>query len=168
MLKKTLALAAVLLFATAGVAGAQTYPPADTPSVEASDTTPAPGQQITLTADGFLPGSSSTFTLFSAPVVLGTATANAQGVASLTTAIPANTTPGSHRVEVSGTGANGQPLTVVLPITVTGAAGSNLPTTGTDSALPLTQIAIGVMAFGGLMVVMANKRRTANRDTAGV
>lgn len=169
MFKKTLALAAVLLFATAGIAGAQTYPPADTPSVAVSDTTPAPGQPITITADGFLPGSTATFTLFSAPVVLGTATVNAQGVVSLTATIPANTTPGAHRIEVSGTGANGQPLTVVQNITVTGAAaGSNLPTTGSDTSIPLTQVAIGVMAFGGLMVVMANKRRNASRQTAGV
>lgn len=168
MLKKTLALAAVLLFATAGAAGAQAYPPADTESVTVSDTTPAPGQPITITADGFLSSSTSTFTLFSAPVVLGTATANAQGVVSLTATIPASTTPGAHRIEVSGTGADGQPLTVVQNITVTGAAGADLPTTGSDSALPLTQVAIGVMAFGGLMVVIANKRRSGSPTSAGV
>lgn len=168
MLKKTLALAAVLLFATAGAAGAQTYPPAVTESVAVSDTTPALGQPLTITAEGFLPGSTSTFTLFSAPVVLGSATVNAQGVVSLTATIPSNTTPGAHRIEVTGTGADGQPLTVVQSITVTGAAGASLPTTGSDSALPLTQIAIGVMAFGGMMVVMANKRRTASRSTVGV
>src|SRR3546814_3577248 len=53
-------------------------------------------------AGGFLSSSTSTFTLFSAPVVLGTATANAQGVVSLTATIPASTTPGAHRIEVSG------------------------------------------------------------------
>ncbi|MGQ0433935.1 MAG: hypothetical protein ACT452_16185 [Microthrixaceae bacterium] len=167
MVKKVLVLAALLLFATAGVAQAQTYPPEGN-TLTANDTTVAPGDPITLTAQTYQVGASVTFTMFSAPVVLGSATANSSGVATLTTTIPAGTTSGTHRVEATGTGANGQPLTLVLSITV-GPAG--MPVTGTANTTPMTQIAIGALAAGGLLMLMANKRRSAKadaRETASV
>lgn len=170
MLKKILGLAAVVLFATAATASAQAAPPSYNgrpSSVTVSDGTVEPGQTVKTDAQIFTPGATVTFTFFSAPVVLGTAVADANGVASLTWSVPANADAGTHRVEASGLGINGQPLTVSTTIQVAG-AGSALPTTGSDSSVPLTQLAIGVMVFGGLMVVMANKRRAAARDTAGV
>ncbi|MGH9085537.1 MAG: LPXTG cell wall anchor domain-containing protein [Acidimicrobiales bacterium] len=168
MLKKILVLAAGLLLLGATAAGAQQYPPAGN-TVTADDTTVAPGEPITLSAQKFQ--GSVTFTLFSAPVVLGTATANSAGVATITATIPSNTTPGTHRVEATGTGLDGQPLTVVLTITVTGAAGSGLPTTGSGSTTPLTQLAVAALAGGGLLVLLANRRRSARaeaRETVGV
>jgi hypothetical protein len=170
MLKKVVALAAMVLFLGAAAAGAQEYPPADD-TVTVSDTTVEPGQPVTLSARVFQSGSTVTFTFFSAPVVLGTATANSSGVATLTATIPSNATPGTHRIEATGTGADGQPLTVVINITVLGAAGSGLPTTGSGSTAPLTQLAAAALAGGGLLVLLANRRRGARaeaRETAGV
>lgn len=174
MLKKLLVATAALLFIAAPMASAQGYGDDDT--VTTSDSTPAPGQSITLSAKTFV--GPVTFTLFSAPVVLGTVNANSAGVATITATIPADTTPGSHRIEATGTGVDGQPLTVTTAITVTGAGGGtggsgsgNLPTTGTDSAVPMTQVAIGAIAAGGLLLILGKRRASRSepaRETAGV
>jgi hypothetical protein len=167
MVKRLLALAAVLLIAMAGTAAAQAYPPGGN-TITANDTTVAPGDSITLTAQIFRPGSVVTFTMGS--VVLGTATANSSGVASLTTTIPAGTAPGTHTIQATGTSSTGAPLTVVLSITVA-AGGTGLPVTGSPSTAPMTQIAIGAVAAGGLLLLLANRRRSAKHpehETAGV
>lgn len=175
MLRKLLPLALTLAaaLAVAAPAGAQSYPPAGN-TATASDTTVQPGQPVTFTAKTFQPGTEVTFTLFSAPVVLGTAIADSNGVATLTTTIPESTSPGTHTVEASGVGANGQPLTVSFTITVLGAAAdaATIPATGSSSTVPMTQLAVGILALGGLLVLLANRRRAAQpddvRETAGV
>jgi len=169
MLKKVVLLAAALVLVTAGTAAAQDYPPAGD-TVTVSDTTVEPGQSITLSARTFQAGSTVTFTLFSAPVVLGTATANSSGVATITATIPANTAPGTHTIEATGVDEAGNPLTVTTTITVLGGA-ADLPTTGSASTTPMTQVALAVLAGGGLLVLLANRRRTTKtevRETAGV
>jgi hypothetical protein len=174
MLKKILGLAAVVLFATAATAAAQAAPPSYNgrpSSVTVSDGVVEPGQTVKTSAQIFTPGATVTFTFFSAPINLGTAVADANGVATLEFKVPTGVEAGTHRIEASGLGANGQPLTVTTTIQVAaaGAGASGLPTTGSSNSGSLTQVAVGVMVFGGLMVVMANKRRTAaQRDTAGV
>lgn len=177
MLKKTLLLGAALLFVMAGTAAAQdadAYPPTPAESLTVSDTTPAPGQSITITACCFMPGTTVTFTLFSAPVVLGTATADAGGVATLVATIPADTTPGTHTIEATGIGIDGAPLTVTQTITVVaaGQSAAPLPTTGSGSTTPMTQVALAAIAGGGLLVLLANRRRSTGRvdqrETAGV
>lgn len=164
MIKKVAALTAALLLTTIGVAQAQTYPPGGN-TVTANDTTVAPGDPITLSAQIFQSGATVTFTMFSAPVVLGTATANSSGVATLTTTIPAGTAAGTHTIEATGTGANGQPLTVSMTITVA-AAGTGIPVTGSSNTLPMTQIGLGVIVVGGLLVLAASKRRSSKADAA--
>jgi LPXTG-motif cell wall-anchored protein len=61
---------------------------------------------------------------------------------------------------------------VSVNVTVLGAtAGSNLPTTGSGSTAPLTQMAVAALAGGGLLVLLANRRRATRsqvRETAGV
>lgn len=173
MMKKTLVLAVALLIAMAGTAAAQTYPPAGGGPVTVSDTTPTPGQAVTIVASGFQPGTDVTFMLYSQPVNLGTATADAAGTATLQATIPANIAPGTHTIEATGTGTDGLPRTVTLQITVVapgGAGVGDLPRTGSDSAIPMSQIAVGAIALGGLMVLVAGKRRnrTDARETAGV
>jgi len=172
MLRKTLflLLATALLFATAGPASAGNgYGDEDTIAV--SDSTVVAGQPITVTACCFAPGSTVTFTLEG--LVVGTATADANGVATLTFTMP-DLGPGTYRLEASGTGADGQPLVVSTTLTVGGTgrgAGSGaLPTTGSDSSLPMSQIGIGAVAGGGLLVLLAKKRRDSRSQAtpAGV
>lgn len=165
MVKKVLTLAAVLLFAMAGAAQAQTYPP-EGDSFTADDTSVAPGGTIVLGIQICRAASTASFTLESDS--LGSATANTDGVATLNATIPSDTSPGSHTITGACTGADGQPLTMVLGITVEGAA---VPVTGSSNTMPMTQIALGAITAGGLLVLVANKRRAAKadaRDTASV
>ncbi|HEX4869024.1 MAG TPA: hypothetical protein VFV32_15535, partial [Acidimicrobiales bacterium] len=118
MLKKILLLTAALLFVTAGTAAAQdAYPPAGN-GATVTITRAEPGQPITIRVQVFAPGTTVDFTLFSAPVHLGSAVADANGVATLTFTVPENTAPGTHTIEATGIGADGRPLTVRQTITV--------------------------------------------------
>ncbi|MDQ2678691.1 MAG: hypothetical protein M3Y51_08100, partial [Actinomycetota bacterium] len=86
------------------------------------------GTSITVTAGGALqvnssgwqPGSSVTATMYSTPVRLGLVQAGADGSFVTRFTVPASAANGSHRVELTGTGADGQPAVVNLAITVTG------------------------------------------------
>jgi hypothetical protein len=161
MIKKVLGLAALLMLVLSPAALAQDSPPGGG-GLTASDTTPAPGQAITLTAAGFQVGSTVTFDLFSAPVRLGTAVANTGGTATLTATIPASTPAGSHHIEASGTGANGQPRTISVAITVTGSgSGGTVPVTGSNSSKPMAEMGVGAVALGGLLVLVARRRSKA-------
>jgi LPXTG-motif cell wall-anchored protein len=164
MVKKLVALSAVLLLAMAGPAHAgDGYADEDTATV--SDSTVTPGQSVTVTGEVFQPGSSVTFSLSGS--VLGSATANQAGVASLTFEVP-GLDAGTYTVEVSGTGADGLPLTVstTFEVLAAGSGAGDLPTTGSSGTVSMTQIAVAALAGGGLLVLLANKRRTAKADTA--
>jgi alpha-L-fucosidase len=87
-----------------------------TPSVSTS--TPTAGGTMTISGDGFAPGASLTIVLHSDPVVLATATADANGAYSATVTIPVETTPGTHQIVVSGLGPDGQPRESVVTIEV--------------------------------------------------
>ncbi len=78
-----------------------------TPSV--STTTPTAAGTMTISGNGFLPGTSLTIVLHSDPVVLATVDADANGAYSVIVTIPAGTTPGTHQIVVSGLGPDGQP-----------------------------------------------------------
>jgi hypothetical protein len=128
----------------------------------ASTTTPAPGQSITVVFNGFKPGTEVTITLFSEPVVLGTFVSEpgafGQGVVEATVTIPANTSPGEHRLVASGVGLDGQPRTVTIFITVSG-SGGGLPVTGGS---PLFVLAMGAAVVGvGVALLEFRNRRSA-------
>lgn len=168
MIKKVLALAAVLLVAMVGTAQAQAYPPEGN-TITSSDTSVAPGGTMVLGIQICRPSSTATFQLDSA--ALATATANSSGVASTSVTIPSSTSVGSHTIQGACTGANGQPLTLVLGITITGAGAATTPVTGASNTVPMTQIALGAIAAGGLLVLVAKKRSSSKadtRETAGV
>lgn len=167
MVRKTLALAAVLLFVTVGAAQAQTYPPGAN-TITASDTSVTPGQAVVLGIQVCRPAATATFDL-DAATRLASATANSSGVASATVTIPASTTAGTHTIQGECTAPNGTQLVQVLSITVTG--GTGLPVTGASNTTPMTQIAIGAIAAGGLLVLVAKRRhdnKADAREAAGV
>lgn len=115
---------------SAGSATTTVTAPVVTPPVVTPPTTPAPdlsgststlpaGGTITLVARDFLPGETVSFYLHSDPIFLGTAVADANGVATLVVAIPAGAPAGEHHVRA--TGATSQ-RTAEIPVTVTAAA----------------------------------------------
>jgi hypothetical protein len=114
-----------------------------------------PGQSVELTASGFEPSSPVTVTLRSEPRVLGTANAAADGTFRLSVDIPSDAEPGAHRLEVSGTGADGASHVVASDITII----DTLPNTGMRRRVALTGMAVALVAFGFALVLMAGPRR---------
>lgn len=87
-------------------------------AVEVSAPEKAAGEKIVFTGNGFKAEEEVTFTVHSTPIVAGTATANAQGVATLEWTIPANFTLGQHKVNAVGKVSQKTaetPFTVVKP-----------------------------------------------------
>jgi LPXTG-motif cell wall-anchored protein len=164
MVKRVIALAVVLVGLMAAPAAAQQYPPA-TNSITVSDTTPTPGQTVTVTAQTFLAGAEVTVTLFSAPVQLASAQADGNGVVTVDVTIPANTPLGDHTIVASGQAVDGV-LELTAAITVvpagSGATGAgDLPRTGDDTSIPLAKLGIALAAVGGVITAFAAKRRKA-------
>jgi len=167
MVKRLIALGALAVLAMAAPAAAQQYPPAVN-SLTVSDTTPSPGQTITIQGQTFAEGATATVVLNSDPVTLGSATANAAGQIVLQATIPTDTPLGSHTLVASGQAPNGQTLSLSLAIEVvpaqgggTGTSGGNLPRTGDSTSLPLAKVGLGLLAAGGVIYSIAAKRRKA-------
>ncbi len=155
-------LAAVSFVAVAPTASASPYFQGCTLGV--STPTVVVGDQLSVTATGYPAGSVVTFTLHSTPVVLGSAVADANGQATLVFTLPVGTTPGVHQIT-----ANGVPLGECDPdvstnlmvdaaVTATTAGSGTLPRTGTNSA-ELVQLALVLIAVGGLITLATRKRR---------
>jgi LPXTG-motif cell wall-anchored protein len=171
-------LAAVTFVVIAPTAGATPYPGGCT--IQISQVRATPGQQLTVTASGYPAGAQVTFTLSrpgegtpppqsdNGPVVLGTVTANASGVATLVFTLPAGTKPGMHVITASGSPPGDcDPLVstnlmvdaanVGTTIPATSGTGT-LPRTGTNSA-ELLQLALVLIAVGGIITLATRKRR---------
>jgi LPXTG-motif cell wall-anchored protein len=161
MAKRLLIVATLAALLHAAPASGQQYPPGDNELVTLSDTTVVPGQEITITASGFAPAADVTATFASQPVVIARGTADASGTATMTGTIPADATPGSHSITVSGQGADGSPRELTASLVVLGpggGAGAGLPRTGT-STLPLTGVAAALLGVGAAFFLTARRRR---------
>lgn len=161
MLKRTLMLAAAGVLALAVPAGAQTYGE-EPPSATASDTTPAPGETVTITGEGFAPGSNVNFT--DGDDFNASDTADDAGVASVQFTMGNEPTT----ITISGVGPEGE--AVVLNVTLTPEAAAAAPTgagalprTGEDS-FDLGRVGIFLLAAGGATVYAVRRRQHA---TAG-
>ncbi len=145
-----------------GPAAAQ-YPPLPEEGVDVavSDATLLPGEPFTVTGDGWLPGSTVTFTLFSEPVVLGSAAVEDDTTFSARLEIPENTAPGTHTLEISGTNDDGQPRVAELTLEVLGTAAnaSHLASTGANPTAGLG-LAAALLVAGGITLSVARRRRS--------
>ncbi len=108
-------------------------PPAPAGPVAAYGSTPGHGETsrtvsaggtLEVNSSGWQPGSSVTATMYSTPVRLGEVRVDATGSFVTEFSVPASAANGSHRLELTGIGADGQPAVVNLAITVTGGARS--------------------------------------------
>ena len=166
-MKRLFAAAAMAILFMAAPAAAQQYPPAVN-SLTVSDTTPTPGQTISIEGRTFAEGATVTVTLASDPVVIGSAAADASGVVTLQATIPTDTTLGQHTITAVGQAPDGSELSVSVSITVVAAdgaaddpAGGALPRTGDDSSIPLAKLGVALAAVGGVVTAVAAKRRKA-------
>ena len=159
-MRRLLGVAAVFglaALAFAGTAGADPYPPT---SVSSSSSTAPVGGTVTVSSDGWAPGSQVTITLDSVPVVLGTLTADANGHIQGTFTIPAGTALGAHTIVSSGTDPSGAPRTLSQALTVVPAAGGpSLAFTGGSGSGRLAVAGVIAVLLGALLVGVARKRR---------
>ena len=131
-----------------------------------ADGTVEAGGQVTLTGDGYLPGSNVEAIAYSTPVSLGTVVAAANGTFSVTVTLPEDLADGTHHLVTSGVDPSGNPRYLVVEVTVTGgAAVARLASTADGdlaytgfSALPYAGAgAVALLAGAGLIV--ASRRR---------
>lgn len=162
-----LAVAAMLAFLVPS-ASAQQYQP--TATLVLSSSTARPGDTITASGTGCTPN--ATVSLFFGGVDLTTTTADSTGAFSTQITIPSNATPGVHEISdscgassnitilsASGTGGGGTGGGGSQEGGVTN-TGAPLARTGTNSTIPMTQIGFGLLAAGGVMLVLARKKRS--------
>jgi hypothetical protein len=96
------------------------------------------GGTVTVRGQDWLADTSVSVTLRSEPVLLGNATAGADGTFTQSYAIPAATPAGAHTITLAGTGADGQPASVVLDLTVVAAASPTARAAAAPSSLAFT------------------------------
>jgi len=111
-----------------------TPPAAPAPDLSGSTSTLPVGGTITLVARDFLPGETVSFYLHSDPIFLGTAVADANGVATLVVAIPAGAPAGEHHVRATGATSL---RTAEIPVTVTAAPVVTAPIVTVPVAVPV-------------------------------
>ncbi|WP_168216920.1 Ig-like domain repeat protein [Cellulomonas sp. Y8] len=167
--------------ATVSLTVAASTPPArateqPTGDVRASAARTAPGAAITVSASGYLAGEVVAFYLHSDPVFLGTAVADAAGVATLTVTVPADAPVGAHHIRGIG-GTSG--VWAEVPVTLaagTGTAGGTAAagtagTTGDPSTRALaatgTGVITGLAAAAGLLLLGTGALALRRRLEAG-
>jgi LPXTG-motif cell wall-anchored protein len=125
----------------------------------------AAGQKVVRVIEGFQPGEVVTLVMHSTPVVLGTFTADSQGVVTAEFTLPAGTAAGTHTFVYEGNqGTYFQESYTVSAALDTAGSGKKLAHTGADITVPLTLGAGLVLAGAGALVV--SRRRNAGASQA--
>lgn len=142
--------------AVTGTTGAIRGAEANTPGTKAvttdnTSTSSAPGQKVVRIIEGFQPFEEVTLVMHSTPVVLGTFTADANGVLTASFTLPAGATVGTHTLVYEGTTTYFQES-----FTVT-AKGKQLAYTGADVTVPLT-VGIGLVLAGAGALYVSRRR----------
>ncbi len=115
-----------------------------------SSTTAEPGDQLTISANGFNPGEAVDVTLFSDPVLLGAPSADAAGRITFGFKVPPDTTPGEHHVELRGQ-QSGKSVSISLQVTPSSTTTTTTTTTlpGTPTSTPPAPVPTTVAQAGG-------------------
>lgn len=163
-------LAAVVAFVAPAVPASAQYPPA-AEELAVTDTAPSPGQEILVTGDGFMPGTTVTLTFESTPVVLTQATVDERGGFAVLVRIPADATLGWHTIRARGTGMDGLPRELAIPIFVTEPPRAARPATADETATWSGLRRIGVVPAAVLLLgatLWALRRRRRRGRVTGV
>jgi len=139
-----------------------TDPAANTPGTGSTSTTATatPGAKITKVFTGFQPYEVVTLVLHSDPVVLGTFTADADGVVTAEFTLPAGTELGTHHLVLDGDmGTHYSEEFVVTGTAATVSDSESLAYTGASVGLPLA-LGAGLLVAGGGALVVTRRRNT--------
>jgi hypothetical protein len=157
------AFAVVLVAAfSVNITAANAYPGGGgTATVTSPDTNPTPGSTIAVTGSGFDANESVDGTLHSAPIDLGTETADSTGVVHFEVAIPSTFT-GTHTITLAGlTSGFVATLSIVVSATPTATSGGGgLASTG--AAVIGMVVLAAVLLVGGGILLTAGRRRTSS------
>jgi len=132
-----------------------TVVPVDAPALEVtlSQDELRAGEPLTLAATGFAPGERVEIVLHSTPVLLATVDADGDGAIRTVVTIPADTTPGAHRLVLTGTVSG----PVAANLTVAARPDPDLVSTGAGSTMLLGVAALAAL-LGCLMFALARRR----------
>jgi hypothetical protein len=126
--------------------------------------TSAPGQKVVKVIGGFQPFERVTLVMHSTPTVLGTFTADANGVVTAEFTLPAGTPAGTHTLVFDGEVTYYQESLEVTGGIATAGTAKHLAYTGADIVVPLTVGGALVLAGAGAIVV--SRRRPAGAPQA--
>lgn len=157
-MKRLLGITTVIWLLLGASAGAQTYSQSEG-SLDVAESAVEAGETVTVSGDGFAPGSEVEIVLTSGgDTVLATATADDDGAISVEVPIPEGFN-GDGVLFARGSSADGG--TRVLGVRISGGAISQLAFTGASSnSLWLVAGAIGLVAFGIGTLRFATTRQT--------
>ena len=150
----TFVLSGSMLFGGSTIAGSLSYTP---PVIDTKPVTP-PSGPMTLTGAGFIPN--STIEIFLNDVPLGTTTASPTATCSFNFQAP----PNLGTFEVHATDGTND-LTTSFRVVADGGGGGGLPFTGSSSSSWLTQIGVGLLAAGAIIVALVrSKARKSDQE----
>jgi LPXTG-motif cell wall-anchored protein len=128
-------------------------------------TTIVPGKTVVLKGTGFLPNSTVTAIIYSAPQQLATFVTDGTGSFEYTVTIPEGLEAGQHSLVVTGVGTNGAVRNLRVDVTVaasgtTVVTAAKLAATGADVTGPMIG-GLAALAAGAGLIVTSRRRRTA-------
>jgi hypothetical protein len=131
-----------------------------------------PGDQLTISGSGFAAGSPIQIGIYSTPIALGTATADATGNFTAMIVLPAGLV-GNHTIVATGITPTGSPLFVTSKITITAVAipaavqaadpAPGLAFTGVASTTSTWFAGLLLLGAGVVLLVFAVRRRVSAR-----
>ncbi|GAA1032017.1 hypothetical protein GCM10009557_29090 [Virgisporangium ochraceum] len=139
-------------------------PPATVPDTDLTLTTDQgiiteadPGEQIVFIGTGFAPYSTVVISIYSDPIVLGTAVTDALGNFSKPITVPRNLAAGAHTAVAEGVAPDGSPRSMKLAIQVAVSGGA-----GSGGGLAVTGVPVVLIALVGLALVGMGAGLTAH------
>jgi len=117
-------------------------------------------QSVTLSGEGFRPGSDVEITFHSRPELLGLVTADGLGHFRTTVSVPAHAAGGSHHFEATGESSSGQKHQLVVAVRVVGVPGNGDPTTAETLIMVGAALLIPLAAW---LVISASDRVRSRR-----
>lgn len=142
----------------------------DKPTCVVSDSTLAPGDQVTVSGEFWKEGSTVDIILRPEQIVLGTATVGANETFSITVTIPEDIRPGPHKIVCKGRNLKGvvkvkNTQITILGATVTPPAGAAF--TGATTNVPLWAGIATILALAGMMALYFARRLQRRRAGPG-
>jgi LPXTG-motif cell wall-anchored protein len=131
---------------------------AKTSTSATTDATPSPGEKVVRVIKGFKPFEQVTLVMHSTPTVLGTFTADANGVLTVSFTLPAGTPLGNHTLAFDGNMGSHFEDAITVTAATSGSKAGQLAYTGADIKVPLIAGA-GLVALGGATVVATRRRK---------